>query len=301
MTQRFKNLILSTVIALSGAVPATCAPQGIAPAIATTATVAASVAVSTLSSDVALAGYTLDATNDRIEIGTMGSFGSSLKQSAGWSMSCNLKTSQTSVACIMASFTTGAQGAPGAGNQSIWWCLAGYTSDIANNANHGLINFGDYSDTGILWHQEFTGIDVNDNVRHNHTITVTAVTGAGATMIWYVDGTAFNTWTKPFSDTLGTISNFTNTLAIGPERKNGGTWFNWTDGTFDDCRLYLRALTAQEVSDVVKLRGRDSVPSLHRRWPLQGACVETMKGDTCNPVNGPVLTTVNELDGVRRR
>lgn len=247
------------------------------------------------------AGYTLDATDDRIEIGTMGSFGSSLKQSAGWTMSCNLKTSQTSVACIMASFTTGAQGAPGAGNQSIWWCLAGYTSDIATNANHGLINFGDYSDTGILWHQEFTGIDVNDNVRHNHTISVTAVTGAGADMRWYVDGTLFNTWTKPFSDTLGTISNFTNTLAIGPERKNGGTWFNWTAGTFDDCRLYLRALTAQEVSDLVKLNGRDTIPGIHRRWPLQGACVETVKNDTCTPQNGPTLTTVNELDGVRRR
>lgn len=264
---------------------------------------ATAIAVATvLAPDVAVAGYTLDATDDRIEIGTLGSLGSSLKASTGWSMSCNVKTSQTSVGCIMASFTTGAQGAPGTANQSIWWCLAGYTSDIANDANHGLINFGDYSDTGILWHQEFTGISVQDNVRHNHTISVTSVTGGAATMVWYVDGVAFNTWTKPYSDTLGTIANFTNTLAIGPERKNGGTWFNWIAGTFDDCRVYLVALTAQEVSDIVRFQGRDSVTrGLHRRWPLQGGCREVVKGDTCTPQNGPVLTTVNELDGVRRR
>ena len=248
------------------------------------------------------AGYTFDATNDRIDIGTMGSFGSSLKQSAGWTMSCNVKTSQTSVGCIMGSFTTGAQGAPGAGNQSIWWCFAGYTTDIANDANHVLINFGDYSDTGMLWHQEMPGgINISDNVRHNHTITVTAVTGGTAAMVWYVDGVAYTAWTKPYSDTLGTISNFTNTLAISPERKNGGTWFNWQEGTKDDCRLYLRALTAQEVGDIVKLKGRDTVPGIHRRWPLQGGCIETVRGDTCTPQNGPVLTTVNELDGVRRR
>ncbi len=250
-----------------------------------------------------VSGYTLDGSNDRIDTGTQGSLGSSLKASSGWSMSCWVKTSQTSVGTIMNSFTTGAQGAPGAGNQSIWWSLAGYTSDIANNANHGLINFGDYSDTGILWHQEFPGgINVQDNVRHNHIISITSVTGAGASMTWYVDGVAYTNWTKPYSDTLGTISNFTNTLAIGAERKNGGTWFDWTAGTFDDCRVYLVALTAQEVADIVILNGRDSVyRGLHRRWPLQGACIETIKNDTCTPQNGPVLTTVNELDGVRRR
>jgi len=253
------------------------------------------------------AGYALDGGNDRVDIGTMGSFGSSIKASAGWTMMCWVKTSQTSVSTIMASFTTGAQGAVSAANQSIWFSLAGYTSDIANNADHVLINFGDYTDTGVLWHQELGAGTVSDNVLHHHAVSVVADgSGAGSNaskaIVWYQDGVAKTTWTKPYSDGLGTVANFANTLAIGAERKNGGTWFNWTDGTFADCRLYLANLSAQEIYDIYALRGRDSVTrGLHRRWPLQSACIETVKNDTCTPQNGPALTTVNEMYGVRRR
>lgn len=303
---RHLRLALGLLATLALPAARVAAPVLTSPTV-TAAAASAAVATVVVVPEVALAGYTLDGANDRIDIGTIGGFGSQMKDADGWSLMCWLSTSQTSVATIMMSFTTGAQGAVNTANQSIWFSLAGYTSDIANDQDHVLINFGDFTDTGVLWHQELGAGTVSNGVLNHHAVTVIANgVGGGSnsskSIIWYQNGVARTTWTKPFSDGLGTLSNFANTLAIGAERKNGGTWFDWTEGTFADCRVYTVALTAAEINDIYILRGRDTVVrSLTKRWPLQGACLETRSNDTCTPQNGPTLTTVNELYGTRRR
>jgi hypothetical protein len=255
------------------------------------------------------AGYTLDGADDRIDIGTVGSFGSTMNDADGWSVMCWLNIpSQTSVASIMMNFTTGAQGAAGSFDQEFMFNIqTTWTTDFTSDANHVLVSTGDKNNFGIGWHQEL-GFTVAGTGLHHYALTAItngasgANNNSGAPVVWYADGGANNTWTKAFSDGMGTLVNFSNTLAIGAERKNGGTWFDWTAGTFADCRAYSVALTAQEVTDIYKMRGRDSVSrGLLRRWPLQAACIETVKNDTCTPQNGPTVTTVNELYGVRRR
>lgn len=256
------------------------------------------------------AGYTLDGTDDRIDIGTIGGFGSQENDSDGWSVMCWLNIpSQTSVASIMMNFTTGAQGTVGSFNQSFMFNVqTGWTTDFASDANHVLFDVGDKNDNGILWHQEL-GITVAGTGIHHYALTGVMTGGgsgasnanSGASMHFYVDGSDIGSgWTKPFSDGTGTLANFSNTLAIGAERKNGGTWFDWTNGTFAECRTYLRAVSAAEIKDIYILQGRDTITP-DRRWPLQGSCIEHMKNDTCTPQNGPTLTTVNEMQGTRRR
>lgn len=305
---RALRLLLAGLVASSAplATPIVHAIPVVASAVAPVSAVALSVVVS----DVAHAGYQLDGTDDRIDIGTMGALGSSIKQAAGWSLMCWVKTSQTSVSSMIGNFTTGAEGAPGGtANQSLMFNIqTGWTSDFASDANHVLLDMGDQNDNGLLFHQELSGITIGDNVRHHHAVTVIATgnvganNNSGATLVWYADGVATTLGTHQFQDGLDQVHDFTSTLAIGAEKKNGGTYFDWTAGTFSDCRVYLVALTAVEINDIVKMNGRDSVSrGLIRRWPLQGACREVIRGDTCTPQNGPTLTTVNELYGVRRR
>lgn len=256
------------------------------------------------------AGAVLDGSNDRVDIGTMGSLGSSIKGSAGWSLMCWVKTSQTSVSSMIGNFTQGYEGAVGAANQSLMYDIqTKWTTDFASNANSTLLDMGDENDNGLLWWHTLTGITIGDGAIHHHAITVIATgndganNNSGATLTSYQDGVASGVaWTKPYSDGLGTVRNFAVSLAIGAEGKNGGTFFDWTAGTFADCRVYLRALSAAEISDIYKLNGRDTVyANLERRWPLQGACVERQKNDTCTLTNGPTLSTVHELAGIRRR
>lgn len=302
MMQRLR-LFIALSIALLPAGVRTCG--GALPTVA----VAAATAFVSVVPDVAIAGVVLDGVDDRVDIGTLGGFGSQMKDSDGWSLMCWVKTSQTSVATIMASFTTGAQGAVNSANQSIWFSLAGYTTDIASNTDHVLINFGDFTDTGVLWHQELGAGTVSNNVLNHHAVTVIAdgASGAGTNsskpIVWYQNGVARTSWTKPFSDGLGSLANFANTLAIGAERKNGGTWFDWTAGTFEDCRVYTVALSAEEVQAIYFSRGRDSVSrGLLRRWPLVNSdCREMIAGTACVPQNGPTWTSVYELAGTRRR
>jgi hypothetical protein len=306
---------LRTMRLLFAALTATSVPiahLATTPAAVVTVAVASAGSVAAIAApDVAYAGYTLDGSDDRIDIGTWGGFGSQINDADGWSVMCwaNIP-SQTSVATLMGSFTTGAQGVVGSFNQSfIFDVQTTWTTDYASSANHVLFDFGDKNDNGVLWHQG-AGITVAGTGRHHYALTAIATGGgsgaagvnSSATIVWYTDGTPLTSWTKPFSDGLGTMVNFSNTLAIGAERKNGGTWFDWTNGTFSGCRVYLVALTAQEITDIYKGNGRDNVTrGLHRSWPLQGVCRETLTGDTCTPQNGPTLTTVNELSGTRRR
>lgn len=257
------------------------------------------------------AGAVLDGSNDRLDIGTVGTFGSSIKAAAGFSLMCWVKTSQTSVSSMLMNFTTGAEGAAGAGNQALMYNIqTGWTTDFSNDANHILFDMGDENDEGLLWHKELTGITIGDNVLHHHAITVIATGNAGAnnnsgaTLTSYQDGAASGvSWTKPFSDGLGTVRDFVNTLAIGAERKNGGTWFDWTAGTFVDCRAYLAALTANEINEIYQGKGSDSVThALLRRWPLiDSGCSEYMAGSPCVPQNGPTWAAAYELNGIRRR
>jgi hypothetical protein len=254
------------------------------------------------------AGAVLDGTDDRIDVGTLSTFGSSVKASSGWTLMCGLKTTRITVQALLAAFTTGAEGVVGSFSQSIFFHLSGYTTDFANDQDHVLLDAGDVNDAGWLWHQEVAANSVSNDVLNRHIATVIATgnsganNNSGATIVWYVNNTAYTSWTKPFSDGLGTVTNYGSTLAIGAERKNGGSWFNWAQGTFADCRVYTRALTANEVNEINLLNGRDSITNgLLRRWPLQGFCQETQTGDTCTPQNGPTFTTTNELDGVRRR
>lgn len=263
-------------------------------------------------SSTAHAGAVLDGSNDRIDIGTVGNFGSSIKAAAGWSLMCWLKTSQTSVSSVLINFTQGAQGVTGAAHdQAIMWSVqTKWTTDFASNANSVLLDMGDENDEGLLWWHTLTGITIGDGVLHHHAITVIATgnlganNNSGATITSYQDGTASAVgWTKPFSDGLGTVGDFSNSVAIGAELKNGGTWFDWTAGTFVDCRVYTVALTANEINEIYQGKGSDSVThSLLRRWPLiDSGCSEYMAGTKCVPQNGPTWAASYELNGIRRR
>lgn len=265
------------------------------------------VAALLLAASPAHAGYTLDGTDDRIDIGTMGAFGGQLNDADGYSLSCWVSTTQASLASVIGTMTSGAQGTSPNNQEFQFGIQEGWTTDFASDANHVLLDFGDRNNNGPLYHKEL-GFTIQNTGLHHYLLTAIldgangAGTNAGKAVHLYADGVDNTGWTEQF--TLGTLAltNYVNTLAIGAERKNGGIWFNWTAGVFAGCRAYTVALTSQEDTDIFLMRGRDSVTrGLVRSWPLQGACVETMKGDTCTPQNGPTLTTVQELYGTRRR
>lgn len=256
------------------------------------------------------AGYTLDGSNDRIDIGTVAGFGSQIRDSDGWSIGCWVSTTLATQNTVMMAMTTGAQGAS-PNNQEFQFGLqeTWASTDFGSSANSLLWDFGDKNNNGPLY-RTTAGITLQNTGVHHHMLTVAGATGSpsgsstngSVTAHWYVDNVDRSTWTKDFILGTDAMADYVNTLAIGAERKNGGTWFNWNAGVYYDCRAYDIALTAPEVNDIFVLGGRDTIKhNLLRRWPLQGSCIETMKNDTCTPQNGPTLTTVQELYGVRRR
>lgn len=251
----------------------------------------------------AQAGAVLDGSNDRIDVGTCGDMGSSFKAASGWSFTGWLKTTQTSVCALLATFSDGADGA----DQTSLWMFgnAGYTSDYVNSANGVLIGVDGTNDDGFVWHQVINSPDWNDGALHHHALTVIMNGGAGTyTIVWYVDGQSFTGWTKPWDLQTSTITDWTNTKSIGAGAKSpGNVWFDHCAGTFIDWRMYKKALTANEVNELYLGRGRDAVTgSLFRRWPLQDSgCSEFMVGTPCTAQNGPTWSTAYELDGIRRR
>jgi hypothetical protein len=259
----------------------------------------------------AFAGADLDGSNDRISIGTCGTWGADLEDADGWSVTGWLTTSQTTVCSLLGTFSDQVMGE--GDFQTIWmFGNAGYSSDYTNSANSVLLCVdGSSDDAGFVWRQTINSPDWNDGNLHHHALTAVMTGNNSATysIVWYVDGQAFSSWTKPWNDAVSDLNSWNKDMAIGAGAKfNAGNpsvpnWFDHCDGTYADWRMYTRALSAAEVTELYRSRGRDAVTTgLFRRWSLQTSdCHELMAGATCTAVNGPTFSTAYELDGVRRR
>jgi hypothetical protein len=265
-----------------------------------------------LAATTAHAGAVLTSTSShRIDVGPVGGFGSQINDSDGWSLSCWVSTTLATQSTIMFAQTTGAQGVS-PNSQEFQWGLQetwGGT-DFASLADSLLWDFGDRNNNGPLY-RTTAGITIRNTGIHHHLLTVSGATGSPSgsstngsiPAVWYVDNVARSTWTKEFILGTAAMLDWVNTVAIGAERKNGGTWFNFNDGTYVECRAYTRALSANEVNEIYMGRGWDAVTSgLLRRWPLQhSGCSEYIAGSPCVPQNGPTWTTSYEMNGIRRR
>jgi hypothetical protein len=249
------------------------------------------------------AGAVLDGSNDRIDVGTCGDMGSSLKASSGWTFTGWLKTTQTSVCALLATFSDGADGA----DQTSLWMFgnAGYTSDYVNSDGRVMLSVDGTDDTGFVWYQNISSPDWNDGNLHHHALAVLQNGAIGSySIIWYVDGQAFNSWTKPWNAATTTITDWTNTKSLGAGAKSpGNVWFDHCAGTFIDWRMYKKQLTAVEVNELYRNPGTDALTAnLYRRWPLQdSSCNETVAGTACTAQNGPTWSTAYELNGQRSR
>lgn len=242
----------------------------------------------------------------RIDVGTLRSLGSLIKQAAGWTFMGWVATTQQSVFSMLGNFSTGAEGIPGAGNQSLWWMLnAGYTTDYTNDATSVLLNFGDFSDTGKLRIHTISSPDFNDGNIYHHAITFFG-NAATATWVWYINGVAFTFGTSApdmkFDDALGSVTDFTNALAIGAHRKNGGVWFDHSTGGYEGFRVYNRALTAAEVNEIYKLKGRDNIRGVYESWPLWTDYKSLVAGGTAGTaVNSPTFGATRYTAGFKKK
>lgn len=244
--------------------------------------------------------------SQRIDIGTLRNFGSLIKQAAGWTFMGWVATTQQSVFSLLANFSAGAEGAGGTANQSFWWMLnAGYTTDYVNDPTSVLLNFGDFSDTGKLRIQTITSPDFNDGTIYHHALTFFGNTTA-ATWVWYINGVpfAFATSGAPvkFDDPLGSVTDLTAALAIGAHKKASGIWFDHSTGGYEGFRVYNRALTAAEVNEVYKLKGRDNIRGVYESWPLWTDYKSLVAGGTAGTaVNSPTFGTTRYTAGFKKK
>lgn len=249
----------------------------------------------------------------RWDIGTQGTFGTSasLKSAIGWTLMGWVSTSQQSVFSMSCNHSAGAE----SNSQSLWFMLnAGYTTDYVNLANSVLINFGDSTDTGLLWIQTINSPDFNDGGTYHHAVTVIATgTAAGsnssATIVWYVNGIPFTSWTKKFSDGLNNLAvAWPNQVSIGAHLKSGGGQFDYSTGDYEDFRIYQRALSADEVLQIHRLKGRDTIRrNLLSRYSFfndgrntgPNGTVATATND--GTLGNPTILTTKFCSGVRRK
>lgn len=167
--------------------------------------------------------------------------------------SFNGSTSQVALASEMTNST---------GSLSVWINTSAggnnevYSQGTSSGLDTSRIQFGVYSGKISLLVQVSTAVVLN--VTTNSTFNngawhlVTWVVGSSSNQI-YVDGqqqavtysTGSNTTQKWFSD----VSGDTNTQEFGRLRISG-TSYNWFNGTMDEIRIYNRALSPKEVSDL---------------------------------------------------
>lgn len=208
-----------------------------------------------------------NAKNDgqRWNIGKQETFCGQWKASAGFTMMANVNMADTTVTPIMMNFSSGAQGGTGSADQFQWWMLnATWTTDYANAANHVIVQFSDVNDTGYFFGHKAITLTVGTYAHHALTCNFS---GTGSppspanTCTWYVNGVANGTaWTETFGQALiGSIASCANDMYIAAHLKNGGTIVDYSDFDGADFRTYSRALSADEINQIYKLKGRDLI------------------------------------------
>lgn len=241
-----------------------------------------------------------------INIGTLGTLGSQMLSTAGKAFSFWIRTVDANNV-IPLGFSWFAYPSMGP-DYSLFMLNMTWTTDYQGSAN----GVGIYcpTDNASWFFQKATGVNFNDGAYHHHCCTWTGLTSnKPTTLSYYVDGVLTGgSWTDLSDGAVSGTANFGADIYMGCTRKSGpGTMTDFCSFRLGDYRIYDRGLTAGEVTQIYKLRGRDSVlRGRHTRLNLQ----TTSNNIGYNGVaailandNGvtPTYNTDNVLQGFRKK
>lgn len=260
-------------------------------------------------------GLLTDGTDDRVDLGSLGDFGSTSISGSGFTLSCWVKLGVDSTDSAAALFPVFNHDSVTTNAQSFWWLLnAGYTSGIVNSVGSVLINMGDNTDTGFLYHEVLYGASSgwNDQQWHHHAISIIAPLGTRQVAYYFdgelVIGPTVTDWAnRPFNDAMNAGSFVNYTVSPGPALgartlTSAVSWFDWTQGEWEDARIYKRVLSPNQIKEIFLQKGRDSISDYHRRWDFINSARDLSPNlAPATPANGPTFQQSANLLGLRRR
>jgi hypothetical protein len=246
------------------------------------------------------------------DIGTLGSLGSQLKDTGGKAIGAWVRTHDTTVTPLVLTWF-GITDMPNIYNA---FMLNTYWNGVDYAANAGYVMFFIDGTNGNGWGKYWNAaatVAFNDGNYHHHMVTFSGLSsGIPTSFNYYVDGVSIPSPTD-FSDAgglSGTVSNFTKNIYIGCDGKtNSNTPIDMSTLDVEDLRIYTRTLSADEVNQIYKMKGRDMIRrgllSRYMFWTGgtdKGSNQYTaVKHNNAGGSSDPTIETTKKCSGQRRK
>ncbi len=204
------------------------------------------------------------------DIGTQGSLGSDLQSTNGKAFGAWIRTHDVTISPVVLNWFS--VGMPNWDN--VWQLNSYWTVDYGPNTGYVLLRFSGTDGQGWIMYQNVGAtVNFNDGAYHHHFVSWTGFSSGKPTgLVYYIDGQALSSWTD-VSDSpafTGTSSDFTQSLYIASTAKtSSNTPTDMSTLDIEDLRIYTRGLSADEVKQIYKMRGRDMIRrGLLSRYPF---------------------------------
>jgi hypothetical protein len=241
-----------------------------------------------------------------INMGPLGGFGSQVRSTSGQGYSFWLRAVDANniIPFILNWFAYTGMGP----QYSLFMMNGTWTGDHAGLEN-SLVTFGPTDNLSWAFHK-VSGVDWNDGNYHHHVLTWTGFASNKPTgLSWYIDGVLdAGAWTDFSDGAQSDVVDFAQDVYMGCSQKTASnTLTDFASFRVEDFRIYTRGLSADEVRQIYKMKGRDMIRrGLFARYPFWSSWINIgPHGVAPIPANDngvtPTLEAVKLLSGTRRK
>lgn len=317
MGRMFRVALALSVLAASAAQASSV------PASAVTSIVAAQALPAAAAASIAVGGTQIVAAAGKDfggywDIGTLGGLGLDLKNTAGKAWGGWVRPDETGIIPVLLT----------------WFGVSAMTNQFnaglmlntrwkADNTDYGpqigavLVLVCGTNGLGWAYWVDVSGsVNINDGNYHFFYLTFSGLTsGKPTALTLYVDSFVFNVLSvgTDVSDSpalTGSVANFTKNVYIGCDGKTDlFTPIDMSSSGVEDLRIYMRALSSDEVNQIRKTKGRDMIRrGLLSRYPfwVDGKDLGTnqytaVKHNNAGGSSNPTIESTKKLSGTRRK
>lgn len=209
-----------------------------------------------------------------INAGTQGTLGSTMLSTAGKTFCFWIKTVDSGNIISMGSWFAYPSMGPDYGLFMLNMQWTGDYFGLANSVGYYLP-----TDNATWFFTQATGVNFNDGAYHHHCFAWSGLTSnKPTTKAYYIDGVVTGgSWVDQSDGVTSGTANWGADVWIGGTRKSSsGTGADFASFRLEDFRIYTRGLSADEVKQIYKMRGRDMIRNgLFTRYPFWSSWINT--------------------------